>query len=65
MKNKYKSHFIVSVRSLLKLNKGNKIHFRELKSCLCKSLTEFYQISLKVLPNLTVFQLTAYGMYVY
>ena len=31
----------------------------ELKSYFCKSLTEFYQISLKILPNLT-----DYGMYV-
>ena len=27
----------------------------ELKSYFCKSLTEFYQISLKILPNLTDF----------
>ena len=51
----YKSYFIVSVRSLLKLNKGNRNTFLELKSYFCKSLTEFYQISLKILPNLTDF----------
>ena len=55
MKSKYKSHIIVSVRILLKLNKGKKIHLGSLKAFFCKSLTEFYQISLKILPNLTDF----------
>ena len=45
----------MSVRSLLKLNKGKQNTFWELKSYFCKSLTEFYQISLKILPNLTDF----------
>ena len=36
MKNKYKSHFTVSVRSLLKLNKGSKIHLGSLKAIFVK-----------------------------
>ena len=45
----------MSVRGLLKLNKGNKIYLGSLKAVFCKSLTEFYQISLKILPYLTDF----------
>ena len=45
----------MSVRSLLKLNKGNKIYLGSFKAIFCDSLTEFYQISLKILPNLTDF----------
>ena len=45
----------MSIKSLLKLNKDFKNIFRELRSYLYTNLTEFDQISLKILPNLTDF----------
>ena len=45
----------MSIRRLLKLDKGFKTSPRSLKVFFCKSLTEFYQIWLKILPNLTDF----------
>ena len=45
----------MSIRRLLKHNKGFKIPLGSLKAIFYKSLTEFYQISLIILRNLTDF----------
>ena len=47
MKSKYKSRFIVSVRSLLKLNLGNKIHLGSLKAVFVKVSQNFTKSHLK------------------
>ena len=55
MKSKHKLHFIVSIRSLFKLTQGFKIPLGSLKAIFVKVSQNFYQISLKILPNLTDF----------
>ena len=55
----------MSVRSLLRLNKGNRIHLGSLKATFVKVSQNFIQISLKVLPNLTDFSSQQYGMYAF
>ena len=54
-RNKHKSHFVVFIASFLHSNKGFLVIFGELQSDFCKTLTEFYQISLKNLLYLTDF----------
>ena len=61
-RNKYKSHFVVFITSVLHLSKGFWL-FWESSSDFCKNLTKFYQISLKNLLLSHKFQSTAYGMY--
>ena len=51
------NHTVVFITSFLHINKGFRLLWGSFKVIFCKNLTEFYQISLKNLPDLTDFSL--------
>ena len=60
IRSKYKSHFIVSVKSLLKINKGNKIHLGSLKAIFVTVSQNFIKSHLKFY---LISQISAYSLW--